>query len=88
MEPIKRLTEQECAVLSLLMEGQRNARIADELCISVRTVESHLYHIFDKLDVSSRTEAALYVLRTGLLSNSKSVESLMTCEALVLTLVA
>ena len=74
MEPIKRLTEQECAVLSLLMKGQRNARIADALCVSVRTVESHLYHIFGKLGVSSRTEVALYVLRTDLLSNTEISE--------------
>lgn len=71
MNPINKLTEQEYAVLALLAKGQRNARIADALCISVRTVESHLYHIFGKLGVSSRTEAALYVLRTGLLSNTE-----------------
>ncbi len=37
--------------------------------ISIRTVENHLYHIFDKLGVSSRTEAALHALRMGLLPN-------------------
>lgn len=58
-------------MLALLIKGQRNARIADELDISKRTVDNHLYHIFDKLGVSSRIEAALYVLQTGLLSNSQ-----------------
>ena len=62
------LTNQECSVLLLVARGWRNAKIAHELCISTRTVENHLYHIFDKLGVSSRTEAALYALRTGLLS--------------------
>jgi len=71
MKPINDLTEQECAVLALLAMGQRNARIADELCISIRTVENHLYHIFQKLGVSSRMEAAIYALRTGLLSNAE-----------------
>ena len=70
MKPINDLTEQERAVLALLAMGQRNARIADELCISIRTVENHLYHIFQKLGVSSRMEAALYALHTGLLSNA------------------
>lgn len=71
MKPISQLTEQERAVLALLVSGQRNARIADELCISIRTVENHLYHIFHKLGVSSRIEAALYALRNDLVSNSE-----------------
>jgi DNA-binding NarL/FixJ family response regulator len=71
MKPINELTEQERAVLELLIMGQRNARIADELSISIRTVENHLYHIFHKLDVSSRIEAAMYGLRNGLFSNSE-----------------
>jgi DNA-binding NarL/FixJ family response regulator len=71
MKPISQLTEQESAVLALLALGQRNARIADELSISIRTVENHLYHIFQKLGVSSRIEAALYVLRSDLASNSE-----------------
>ncbi len=71
MKPINALTKQERNVLSLLAEGRRNAKIADELCISTRTVENHLYHIFDKLDVSSRTEAALHALNADLVSSSK-----------------
>jgi DNA-binding NarL/FixJ family response regulator len=70
MKPISQLTEQERAVLLLLALGQRNARIADELSISIRTVENHLYHIFQKLGVSSRIEATLYALRNDLVSNS------------------
>jgi DNA-binding NarL/FixJ family response regulator len=68
MLPIDKLTTQEYVVLSLLAQGKRNARIADELCISIRTVENHLYHIFDKLGVSSRIEAAIYALSTSLIS--------------------
>lgn len=71
MNPINQLTQQERVVLALLAIGQRNARIADELSISVRTVENHLYHIFHKLGVSSRIEAALYVLGNDLSSNSE-----------------
>ena len=70
MKPISQLTEQERAVLALLASGQRNARIANELCVSIRTVENHLYHIFHKLGVSSRIEAALYALRNDLDSNT------------------
>jgi len=69
MRPMCALTEQEYVVLSHVAMGQRNAEIADELSISIRTVSNHLYHIFDKLGVSSRTEAVIYALYTGLLSN-------------------
>lgn len=56
------LTNQERVVLALVAKGWRNSRIASELSISIRTVESHLTNIFGKLNVKSRTEAALYVL--------------------------
>jgi DNA-binding NarL/FixJ family response regulator len=63
MSLLNNLTKQEQTVLALVAQGKRNATIALELYISVRTVEDHLYRVFDKLGVSSRTEAALYVLR-------------------------
>lgn len=65
------LTQQEHTVLSLVAKGWRNAAIARELSISIRTVETHVYRIFDKLGVSSRTEAALFVLNIGPLSKTK-----------------
>lgn len=65
------LTHQEQRILALVAQGFRNAKIADKLVISPRTVENHLYHIFDKLGVSSRTEAALYALRTERFSSPK-----------------
>lgn len=66
MKRLYDLTNQERRVLALVAQGRRNAKIALELCISIRTVENHLYHIFDKLQVSSRTEAAMYALTAGL----------------------
>ena len=66
MQSTNQLTNQERSVLALVAQGRRNAGIAMELCISTRTVENHLYHIFDKLGVSSRTEAALYAFQAGL----------------------
>ena len=74
MRPTDELTKQERAVLALVAEGWRNATIAAALSISTRTVENHLYHIFDKLGVSSRTEAALFAWHNGLLSNSEMSE--------------
>jgi len=71
MYTVNALTTQESKVLALVAQGRRNAKIAHELCISTRTVENHLYHIFDKLGVASRTEAAIYAMRTGLLANAE-----------------
>jgi two-component system response regulator DegU len=68
MRSFNQLTHQEHRILELVATGRRNANIASELSISPRTVENHLYHIFDKLGVSSRTEATVVALRTGLLS--------------------
>jgi len=71
MNPDSNLTAQEKAVLLLLVQGKRNSSIAEDLYLSKRTVDNHLYRIFAKLGVSSRIEAVLYVLETGLLSNPK-----------------
>ncbi len=52
------LTEREMEVARLVALGRRNAEIARELVISVRTVETHIQHIYDKLHLHSRTELA------------------------------
>lgn len=51
------LTEKEVEVLSLLSEGGSNAEIAEEIFVSTSTVKTHLIHIYQKLNVSRRTEA-------------------------------
>ncbi len=65
------LTRQERVVLAHLAQGWRTAQIADELFISPRTVETHIAHIFGKLGVSSRTEAAIYALRANLTTDAE-----------------
>jgi DNA-binding NarL/FixJ family response regulator len=60
------LTKQERIVLAFVAKGWRTAKIAEELFISPRTVETHIAHIFEKLGVSSRTEAAIYAFRANL----------------------
>jgi len=59
------LTEREKEVLKKAAKGMSNKDIADELFFSVRTVEAHLQSIFNKLGVSSRTEAVVYSLKQG-----------------------
>jgi DNA-binding NarL/FixJ family response regulator len=63
------LTEREMEVLRLVTDGLSNDQIAKSLHLSTRTIEAHLTHIYSKLNVSSRTEAAMLVVRKGWLKN-------------------
>ncbi len=64
-KPAEMLSEREIEVLKLATRGFSNQDIADELCLSLRTVQAHLGHIFNKLQVSSRTEAVVRALKEG-----------------------
>jgi NarL family two-component system response regulator LiaR len=65
---LDRLTQREMEVLRLAAKGMSNKDIAQELALSVRTVQGHLQNIFDKMHVGSRTEAVVQALRKGWLS--------------------
>ncbi len=60
------VTPREMATLRLLADGKANKEIANELDISERTVKTHLAHLFEKLGVTSRTEAIKVATRRGL----------------------
>jgi two-component system NarL family response regulator len=60
------LTPRELATLRLMADGKANKEIATELGISDRTVKTHLGHLFEKLGVTSRTEAVKIATRRGL----------------------
>lgn len=64
-KPAEPLTDREMEVLGLVAKGLSNKEIAEELCLSIRTVQGHLANIFNKLHVNSRTEAAVYALKEG-----------------------
>lgn len=51
------ISEREYQALELLAAGHSNREIADRLCVSPNTVKTHLAHLYDKLDVSRRTQA-------------------------------
>jgi len=64
----EKLTVRETEVLRLLAQGKSNKEIGSILIIGEKTVKTHVSSILSKLDVPSRTQAALYALRIGLVS--------------------
>ena len=65
--PVEPLTKRELEVLRLIASGASNRQIAGMLVVSVGTVKKHLYNVFAKLDVSSRTQAIAKSRMLGLL---------------------
>jgi DNA-binding NarL/FixJ family response regulator len=62
----KSLTKREREILGLVAEGMSNREIAEKLVLSPETVKSHVAAILEKLNVSDRTQAAIYAVRNGL----------------------
>lgn len=69
--PIGDLTEREVEVLRLVAEGLTNHEIAEKMVISEKTVKTHVSNILSKLQLDDRTQAAIYALRHGLVSDKK-----------------
>lgn len=65
-DPLEDLTEREYEVLVELSQGLSNKEIAEKLCVTEKTVKTHVSNVLAKLGVSSRTQAALYSWQTGL----------------------
>ena len=64
-KPSEPLSDREIEILKLAAKGLSNQEIAERLVLSVRTIQSHLGRIFNKLQVGSRTEAVLHSLKRG-----------------------
>ena len=64
---IEDLTRRELEVLKLLATGNYNKEIAEELGISERTVKNHVSNIFKKIEVTDRTQAAVFAIRNNLI---------------------
>jgi len=64
------LTDRETDVLKLVAAGKSNKEVALALAITERTVKTHVSNIMGKLDVQSRTQAALFAIRAGIVGES------------------
>lgn len=60
------LSRREIEVLELIAAGMKNAQISDKLCLSEKTVKTHVGAILKKLHVNDRTEAALLAQKSGI----------------------
>ena len=65
-QPVEALTERELEVLSLVGRGRSNKEIATDLGITERTARTHVSNILGKLELQSRTQAALYAVERKL----------------------
>ena len=63
---IDSLTKRELEILKLIAQGLLNKEIAAMLNISERTVKNHISNIFKKIDVSDRTQAAVFAIKNGI----------------------
>jgi DNA-binding NarL/FixJ family response regulator len=71
-EDITHLTPREKEILCEIGKGMSNKKISEKLYISEHTVKKHINHIFEKLNLSDRTHAALFAIRCGIMSKNAS----------------
>jgi DNA-binding NarL/FixJ family response regulator len=63
IEELRRLTDQERRILGLIAEGMTNRQIADRMSLAEKTVKNYVSNVLAKLDLQSRTQAALFAAR-------------------------
>ena len=69
---INKLTEREKQILKLIANGLTNKGIAQHLLIAESTVENHVHHIYEKLDIENRVQATRFAYQAGLVSSEKA----------------
>lgn len=67
-EKLNSLTKREIEILAQVASGMFNKEIANNLSISERTVKNHISNIFKKIDVSDRTQAAVFAIRNNIVN--------------------
>ena len=65
--PFAELTDRELEVMRLIAEGMSNARIAEQLVLSEKTVKGYVSNILSKLHLADRTQAAVFAWREGMM---------------------
>lgn len=70
---IDSLTKRENEILIQIANGLSNKEIATSLNICERTVKNHLFSIYRKIDVSDRTQAAIYAIKNDIVGNQEMI---------------
>ena len=71
-EGIEQLTAREKEILCAIGKGMSNRKISEEFYISEHTVKKHINHIFEKLNMKDRTQAALYINKFAIIKENAS----------------
>ena len=69
----QQLSDREIEVLQLLAQGHSNQQIADQLFVSLNTIKTHISKIYQKLNVSKRTQAVQKALEMAIISSPEQV---------------
>jgi len=75
MANLSDLTPREIKVLQLVLAGRTNKAIAAEICVTEKTVEFHLSHIYTKIGVRTRILAGLWAMQNGMEQEARELPS-------------
>lgn len=75
MATLSDLTLRETEILQLILEGDTNKAIAEEVCVCEKTVEFHLGNIYTKIGVQTRLMAAIWAMRNGIAEKTREIPS-------------
>jgi DNA-binding NarL/FixJ family response regulator len=75
MANLSDLTSRELEILQLVLIGLTNKAIAGEICVSEKTVEFHLGHIYTKIGVRTRLMAGVWAIQHGIEANTRGIPS-------------
>jgi DNA-binding NarL/FixJ family response regulator len=75
MPALSDLTPRELEILQLVLVGRTNKAIAAEFCISEKTVEFHLDHIYTKIGARTRMLAGVWAMQQGIGTKTREIPS-------------
>lgn len=75
MATLSDLTQRETEILQLVLTGQTNKAIATQICVTEKTVEFHLDHIYTKIGVRTRLLAGIWAIQQGLEHLTREIPS-------------
>jgi len=75
MATLSDLTPREMEILQLVLLGRTNKAIAIQICVTEKTIEFHLAHIYKKIGVSTRLLAGIWAIQQGMAIETRGIPS-------------